>query len=187
MADEVYLSLWLRDSGAHATLRHYQRLLERFPFSRLRPGLTLRIYAMEFAEPPALEHRFEGDVAAAEVIAAAREFENPDCAYQVEAYWDLLQHERDWELAPSAVTLTCFGPEFASDQGEQLLLQLGHDSLFLPESEAPAGFRAIQSNIRSLLHLASDLEEALPVERRMLWSESGENLAEQLAEMLEEQ
>ena len=184
MADQVYLSLWLRGFTETNMLRHYEKLLERFPFSRLRPGLLLRVCAVEITEPPVLEHRFEGDFSVAEVIAAAREFQHADCAYQVEARWDLLQWEEDWQLAPSPVTLTCFGPDFQSDYGEQMLLEFGHDTLFLPEPDAPASFRAAQSNIRSLLHLATDIEEALPVERRMLWSESGENLVEQLEEIV---
>jgi hypothetical protein len=186
MADTVYLSLWLQRFDAQTMLDHFEKLLERFPYSRLRPGLVLRVYALEFAEPPALEQRFEGQPDVRQVTAAAREFLHADCAYQVETHWDLWQHDREWKLAPSPVILQCFGSEFPADDGEHLLLDLGPDSLFLPESEAPASFRAVQSNIRSVLHLATDIEEALPVERRRLWSESGENLAEQLAEVLGE-
>jgi hypothetical protein len=44
----------------------------------------------------------------------------------------------------------------------------------------------VQSNIRSILHLADDLEEALTVERRLLWSESEDNFAERLMLLLDE-
>ena len=37
-----------------------------------------------------------------------------------------------------------------------------------------------QSNLRGLLRLAHELEGALPVEKRRLWSESGENFAARL-------
>jgi hypothetical protein len=49
----------------------------------------------------------------------------------------------------------------------------GAEALFLPDSEAPMGFRAVESNIRSLLHLTEDLRSALPLEKLLLWSESG--------------
>jgi hypothetical protein len=185
MPDQVYLSVWLRGFTEDNMLRHYQKVLERFPFSKLAPGLTLRVYAIEFAEPPALERRFEADADLEEVLRSAEEFRNPDCAYMLDAKWDLWQHEGDWRLGPSPVAITCFGPEFPSEYGEQLRVDAGAEALFLPDSEAPMGFRAVESNIRSLLHLNQDLRSALPVEKLLLWSESGENLAERLEAMLE--
>jgi hypothetical protein len=186
MADHVYLSLWLRGFTSSNMLRHFQKMLERFPFSRLRPGLLLRINAIEFSEPPVLEEHFEASATIAEVVAAARDFENPDCAYVVEANWDLWQFEDEWKLAPSPVLLTCFGPEFPSDNGESILFDLGLDSLYLPPADAPGGFRAVQFNIRSLLHLVSDLRQTLSIDHLSLWSESGVNLAGQLEEMVRE-
>ncbi len=41
-----------------------------------------------------------------------------------------------------------------------------------------------QSNLRSLLHLVSDVERNIPLERRRIWSESGVNFAELLAETI---
>ena len=38
-----------------------------------------------------------------------------------------------------------------------------------------------QSNLRSLLHLVSEIEKSLPLENRKLWSESGANFAEIVA------
>ena len=43
----------------------------------------------------------------------------------------------------------------------------------------------IQSNIKSLLKLVHDLDDALPVETRRLWSESGENFSEKLQQALQ--
>jgi hypothetical protein len=37
-----------------------------------------------------------------------------------------------------------------------------------------------QSNLKSLLHLVSDLEGVLDIETRQVWSESGANFAEVL-------
>jgi hypothetical protein len=38
----------------------------------------------------------------------------------------------------------------------------------------------VQSNIKSLLKLVHDSDDALPVETRRLWSESGDNFSEKL-------
>jgi hypothetical protein len=42
----------------------------------------------------------------------------------------------------------------------------------------------IQSNITSLLKLVHDLDDALPVDTRRLWSESGENFSDKLHQAL---
>jgi hypothetical protein len=42
----------------------------------------------------------------------------------------------------------------------------------------------VQSNIKSLLKLVHDLDDALPVETRRLWSESGENFSDKLHQAL---
>ena len=42
----------------------------------------------------------------------------------------------------------------------------------------------VRSNIRSLLHLVHTLDDALAVDRRQLWSESGVNFAERLQSAL---
>jgi hypothetical protein len=43
-----------------------------------------------------------------------------------------------------------------------------------------------ESNIKSLLKLAHDLDNALTSSRRRLWTETGENFAERLQRALEE-
>jgi hypothetical protein len=43
----------------------------------------------------------------------------------------------------------------------------------------------VQSNIRSVLQLVRDVESAFTVERRLLWSASGDDFAERLAMIVE--
>jgi len=161
-------------------LRHFQKSLECFPFSRISPEASLRIYAMEFREPPLIERRFDQEADAATVIESAREFANTDCAFQLECHWDLWQYETEWQLTPAPVNITCFGPEFDGDYGEHIRVELGTDALFLPDFTIPGSATPVRSNIRSLLHLVSDFERILPVSKKTIWSESGENLAERL-------
>jgi hypothetical protein len=52
----------------------------------------------------------------------------------------------------------------------------------MPDFEG--GLRMSQSNLKSLLHLVGDLEGALDLERRQVWSESGANFAEVLKQAL---
>ncbi len=185
MADQVYLSCWLRGFTERKALPAFEVALSQFPFSRLAPAATLRVHAIAFSEPPLLEQRFEQETEAADIVDAAHDFENADCAYLIETAWDLLQYERrDWRLRPAPVTITCFAPEFETEYGDQIRVEFGPDSLYMPDEDS--NLFAIQSNIRSLLRYAEDLRAALPVEKALLWSESGGNLAERLRETLEE-
>lgn len=79
---------------------------------------------------------------------------------------------------------TVFGSEFENHLGENLRVDFGIDSRYLPDPEIPGSARVIQSNIRSLLKLVHDLDDALPVEKRQLWSETGENFVERLQTVL---
>jgi hypothetical protein len=182
MADRVTLSLWLRGYTELNMLHSFERVLRRFPFSRLSEGGgRITIYAVDYSEAPIAERIFAEDFSWQEVLAFCQGFTHADCAYELETWWDLwASADDDWELRPAKVTLTCYGPAFPSELGEQLRIDLGFEDQYLPpETDAPS-LRATQSNIRSVLHLAEDLGKSLPIEKRLLWSEEGENLAERL-------
>jgi hypothetical protein len=68
--------------------------------------------------------------------------------------------------------------------GCALEIEFGIDANFLPQPEVPGSPRMIESNIKSLLKLVHDLDDALPVETRKLWSESGGNFADKLHQAL---
>jgi len=78
------------------------------------------------------------------------------------------------------VLLGCYGPEFENDIGDQLRFELGLDSHFLPRPGLPESAPKVKSNIRSVLRLAQELDQALPVLKRRLWTESGEDFAARL-------
>lgn len=185
MADQLYLSYWLREFSEGNMLRKFERLLRTFPFSTASTTVTtLRIYAMEYAEPPLLEVSFASPTAPEEILEAAAHFQNGDCAFLVGGSWDLWQRDRGWKLAPSGVVLACFGPQFQNEAGDHLRVEAGLDSHFLPPPGQASASGKVRSNIRSLLRLSHDLESALPIERRLLWTESGENFAEKLRETI---
>ena len=186
MADLLYLSYWMRTGETDRPLRLLNLFLSVFPVSRLRPSALLRVYAISFQENALVEQYFDDATAPQPLLEAARLHQAEDHAWQVELSWDIWQfQDGDWKLAPARVTFTAFAAGFERDEEEHALLELGVDSLFLPMPELEGSARLTESNIRSLLRLVHDLDEKLPMERRRLWTESGENFAARLQEALE--
>jgi hypothetical protein len=187
MSDRLYLSIRLRGYNGANMLRHYERMLSVFPFSRLSTGRSLlRIHAVSESEPPVYEQSFQDPPAVEAMIAAAREFSTADCIALFDTRWDIWQFETDWKLTPARVTIVCIGPEFETEEREHLRIEFGHDLHFLPRKELPNHLLMVRSNIRSLLHLVAEMEKTLTVESKRLWSESGENFAERLQASLED-
>src|SRR5579864_4714681 len=102
MADQLYLSYWLRNYSEQTMLRHYEKLLRLFPFSRLasQPS-TFKVIPVDFTEPAVLEVPFPPPVPLEQVLAAAKDFQNVDVCYRLETWWDLWQFHGEWKLAPS--------------------------------------------------------------------------------------
>ncbi|BDC51250.1 hypothetical protein F183_A35660 [Bryobacterales bacterium F-183] len=186
MADRLYLSVWLRQAEHDKQLFRFERLLRAFPFSKLAKSESiLRILALNFGEPPIAENLIAGLPDPEAIAGLAKEFYGPDSAIQVDCYWDLWQYvDEDWTLAPTPVSIYCFAPGFEREDGEDFRIEFGLDTQFLPERNSASGVRMLQSNIRSMLSLVHDVENRLPLERRLLWSESGENFAELLQRKL---
>jgi hypothetical protein len=179
MIDRLYLSCWLKGYNGANCLRHFEKMLSVFPFSKLAArGPELRIYAIEHIEPPQIERDFPLGADSRDLIAAAREFMQDDCVAEVDATWDLFQYDGDWKLAPSGVTLSCFGPKFENEIGDHLRIDFGIDGRFLPNPAIEGAIRMGESNLKSLVHLIQEIERVSTLERRQLWSESGESPAE---------
>jgi hypothetical protein len=178
MGDRVYFACSLRGAAQDRLLRLFERALALFPHSRLaRRGPALRVYAIDHAEPPALEQEFAPGISPAEIIALAREFFHPDCCLEVDTAWDLLQFDGAWELRPAPVTLACYGPEFDRRDRDDIRIDFGREVLFLPEPDGEGALRAGQANLQSLVRLLGELERALPLESRQLRTESGADFA----------
>lgn len=189
MADQLYLSYQVHGFTAQNMVRHFEKLLRLFPYSRLhRAGATLRVHAISTTEPPLVEELFEQVPEGLDrVIAAVREFTAPDCGAFLDTAWDVWQFDAgDWSLAPSRVTLACFGPGFENEPEENLRVDFGIDTHFLPQPGLPEYLFMARSNVRSLLHLVHELDRAFPSNVRRLWTESGENFAARLQAALED-
>jgi hypothetical protein len=138
MANHAYASFWTRDRGDDPMLDRFGHFLATFPFSASRRGFTgLVVRAVDPAEAPLVEHDLRGaHSGVAEVIALAREHDSPDCAYEVEAYWDLWQRNLDtgvWDKGPERVLLICNGRAYdngvARTSGD-FLADVGFEHLF---------------------------------------------------------
>ena len=125
-----------------------------------------------------------------DVLAVLNEYDARDVAYRLESWWDLWQYDRDWTLKPVRVILSCFGPEFDNGTGEairdqeDLRIDFGVDAHYLPQPEVPGSARLVESNIKSLLRLVHEVENSMPVRKRVLSTESGENFADRLQRLL---
>lgn len=138
MANHAYASFWLRDRSPEPLLGQFQRFLGTFPLSSVSRTFTnLVIRAVSPSESPLAEHDLRGTMASAsDVIALARENENPDCSYEVQADWDVWQRNLEtgvWQRGPERVLLICNGPEYdegAAKEAGDFLADLGFEHFF---------------------------------------------------------
>ncbi|HYP07605.1 MAG TPA: hypothetical protein VER03_15335 [Bryobacteraceae bacterium] len=189
MADLLYLSYTLRGFSNMNMLRHWERLLRVFPFSKLgQGGNPFQVHAVSFSEPALFETSFTDPLNIDAVLESAREFTGSDCAAQLEGKWDIWQYaNKEWKLTPTRVLFTCFATGFEdSEPFEHLRVNFGPDSHFIPDPDLPNSLFMAQSNIRSLLHFVHEADAAVNAENRRLWTETGENFAERLQAALEE-
>jgi hypothetical protein len=198
VTDQLYLSIWLaRQSrlapqGPKQRLRYFQQMVRLFPFSqRGQPQTIVTIRAVDATEPPLLERPLNAPIDPEQIIEALQDYTGEDVAYEVDTYWDLWQFDEDWALAPARIVLSCFGPEFdngterATGEQEDLRIDFGVDSHYVPRLDVPGVAKLIESNIRSVLRLVHDIENAIPVEKRLLETESGGNFADRLQQVLQ--
>lgn len=192
VTDQLYLSMWLPRTLANWRTRYFEKMLSLVPLSqREQPQSTLTIHAVSATEPALFERPFNGPLVRSEVAEALKDFQGPDIGYRLESFWDLWLYNGDeWQIAPSRIALSAFGPEFDNggsldaENQEDLRIDFGVDTAFLPDPSITGSGRLIESNIKSLLHLVKEVEEALPLDRRVLETESGENFAEKLTRTL---
>jgi len=185
VAEQLFLSYWLRGFTPGTMARTFDKAVRLFPFSRLaKSPSNWKVMAIDAATPALLEQALPSPLDLDRVAEDSRHYQAADVALELETWWDLWSHDGDWKLEPARAVITCFGPEFENHLGENLRVDFGIDSRYLPDPEIPGSARVIQSNIRSLLKLVHDLDDALPVEKRQLWSETGENFVERLQTVL---
>ena len=140
-------------------------------------------------------------------VAEATEQLHDDSAYEFEMRWELWQPEQDseeaqaagldtlWRLQPAKVRILGFGPAFDSGAYEQnghIRIDFGLDTPWTFESQLGEEqtldrdtARHIQQNVEKLLAFTLSVEKHCGISSRLLWTESGEPLAEKLIAKLQ--
>jgi len=194
MPDPLYLSLWFPDFSGPEMLPHAFSVLQQFPFSKQRPGVTyLALHPVSWNEPTVLERRFPAGIDPGQATLIAAELVHEDYAYVFETHWDLWTPDdanANWVLAPAAVKLIAQGEEFdegAYHQTGHVEIDFGLDSYFLqPETELSGQAQSkIRENIARLVNFSTAVEKNSGANARRLWSESEENLAQKLIARLQ--
>jgi len=194
MSDPLHLSLWFPDFSGPAMLPHTLAVLQQFPFSKVRPGISyLAVQPVSWNEASVLERRFSPGIDPEEAIAVTADLIHDDYAYVFDAYWELWTPEpgtRQWSLSPSRVKFIVQGEEFddrAQEQTGHILIDFGLDSLFLQEDFelTDETQNKVRENVSKLVEFTLKAEKNTRASGRLLWSESEENLAQKLIARLQ--
>lgn len=193
MPDPLYLSLWFPDFNGPAMLPHMLAVMQQFPFSQQRPGITYSsVQPVSWNEASVLERRFSPGISPEEAVVIAADLVHDDYAYVFDAYWDLWTPDENanWQLIPSQVKFVVQGDEFdegAQEELGQIQIDFGLDSLFVQENvkltdETQA---KIRDNVLKLIEFTKKVEMNTRATSRRLWSESEETLPQKLIARLQ--
>lgn len=193
MADPLYLSLWFSDFSGPAMLPHILAVLQQFPFSEQRPGVTyLAVQPVSWSEASVLERRFSPGITPQEAAVVAADLVHDDYAYVFDVYWDMwtVDASGKWSLVPSPVKIIAQGEEFEDGVQEEtghIQVDFGLDSLFVQEAaELTEESQArIRENVLRLIEFTKKLETNTRATSRRLWSESDESLPQKLIARLQ--
>ncbi|HEY4054811.1 MAG TPA: hypothetical protein VGL74_13765 [Terriglobales bacterium] len=188
MADILFYSLWYKDFEIIEMLPHALRALQQFVPSKALPGITqVEVHPISWNEPTILEQRYRPGITPEAAIVVAADLLHEDYAYVYESNWDLWapQLSGEWTQQPTPVRFIVRGEDFeereAQTQGE-IQVDFGLDVPFLHEElhlteELESRVRA---NVQMLVDFIHLVEKNAGTATRLLWSESGENLAQKL-------
>lgn len=203
MADPLYLSLWFPDFSGPAMLPHLFALLQQFPFSEQRPGVTYAaVQPVSWNEASVLERRFIPGITPEEAVVVAADLIHDDYAYVFDAYWDLWtpgesgpdrsndRSTNEWRMIPSLVKFIVQGEEFDDGTYQEtghIEIDFGLDSLFVQENvELTEENQAkIRDNLAKLVDFTKKAEMNTRATSRRLWSESEESLPQKLIARLQ--
>jgi len=215
MADQLYLSLWFPNFRFDALPAATIAVLQQFSrVSGLPRVAAAAAYPVNFAEPPVyqrvyvLDKRAEdsADVAASLIenaVPEAMELLHEDTAWEFEMKWQLWTYEAGiggldatWKRVPATVKVLAFGPEFDDatfEQNGHVRVDFGLDTPWIFDDEElwedevarAEAAKYIRQNIEMLLAFTLSVEKHCNISSRLLWTESGEPLAEKLIARLQ--
>jgi hypothetical protein len=196
MSDQIYLSLWFPNFRLDAVPTALVTVLRQFSAigsSSLVSAAS--VYPLSWNESPVYQRVYgenEVENAAPELaVSEATELLHDDYAYEFEVKWDLWVAETAGGLDPlwtqemRVVRVVGFGPEFdegAYEQNGHVRVDFGPDTAFLHEELDLDLIAAdhVKENVQMLVDFTKSVEENCAISSRLLWSESGESLAQKL-------
>ncbi len=208
MADQLYLSLWFPNFRFDDLPAKLIAVMRQFALiSKEKRVAAASVYPIGFTESPTYQRIYVLDTRAEETsasmiesaVAEATEQLHEDMAYEFEMRWKLWSPtltegedglETAWALEPATVRIFGFGPEFddaSFDQNGHIRVDFGLDTPWILEDTELDELAAerIQQNIEMLLAFTLSVEKHCGISSRLLWTESGEPLAEKLIASLQ--
>ena len=197
MADRLYLSLWFPNFRLTAMAPALVAVIRQFGVSRVHAASA---FPISWNEPPFYQRVYEEDEVAESAperaVAEALEILHDDFAYEFELKWDLWIPETVggldpiWKLEPIVVRVVGFAPQFdeqAFEQNGQVRVDFGLDTPYLLEDFEldEVGAEHVKRNVQKLVDVTNSIQEKCGISSRLLWSESGENLAQKLIARLQ--
>lgn len=207
MADQLYLSLWFPNFRLASLPEKLTAVLNEFgkvANSHGRIAVSSAI-PLGWNESPVFQRIFvnddrsqeSDDSLAVNAVSEATEQLHDDMAYQFEAKWQLWQPEQaaegfdmTWRPQPATVTVTGFGPEFddaSYEQNGHIRVDFGLDTPWVQDENDldEEGQKRLQQNVEKLLAFVLSVEKHCGISSRLLWTESGEPLAQKLIATLQ--
>jgi hypothetical protein len=215
MADQLYLSLWFPNFRFEALPAALVSVLRQFALiSGEKRVSAASVYPISFTESPTYQRIYVNDDRAQDseasiienAVAEATEQLHDDMAYEFEMKWKLWTPESGapgdaaaeldtlWKLQPSTVRILGFGPHFDDagyEQNGHIRIDFGLDTPWvmddtIEDSELDElAKKRIQQNVEMLLAFTLSVEKHCGISSRLLWTESGEPLAEKLIARLQ--
>jgi hypothetical protein len=204
MADQLYLSLWYPNFRLIALPAALEKVMELFgQVSGSTRVHAAAAYPISWNEAAVYERvydeDYEPDLEASQprqAISAATEMLHDDFAYEFELSWELWVPEGGggldpiWKKEPSVVRIIGYGPQFdegAYEQNGHIRIDFGPDMPFLQEEvslDAEAAAH-VKQNVQMLVDFTNAIQQHAGISTRLLWSESGESLAQKLIARLQ--
>jgi len=210
MADQLYLSLWFPNFRFDTLPAALVSVLRQFALiSGEKRVAAASVYPFSFTESPVYQRIYVNDDRAQSsedsiienAVAEATEQLHDDLAYEFEMKWNLWRPEHTsgeaaldtlWKPRPSTVKILGFGPEFDQatyEQNGHIRVDFGLDTPWVLDEDDDAldeeAKKHIQQNVEILLAFTLSVEKNSGISSRLLWTESGEPLAEKLIARLQ--
>ena len=206
MADQLYLSLWFPNFRLASLPEKLTAVLQQL--GKVSGNHRIAVASsipLGWNESPVFQRIFVNDdrseqtddSLAQNAVAEATEQLHDDMAYEFEAKWQLWQPEAagdgfdaTWRLEAATVKIVGFGPEFDDSSYEQnghIRVDFGLDTPWVQDENDldDDGRKRLQQNVEKLLAFTLSVEKHCGISSRLLWTESGEPLAEKLIARLQ--